>query len=121
MPIDYKFDQDTKIIQIHLSEKIQESEISVFLPEVDRLIHEYGNLKVLEVFENFRLPSFATFRQLIKFDYEHIQNTSHVAVVTDHAWIRRGATFAKKMIGIDVKLYGSDEKEVALAWLKSVE
>jgi len=52
-----------------------------------------------------------------KFGFKHWGDLSHIAIVTDHAWVRVMATLFAPLYPARMKLFGLDEVEAAKAWI----
>ena len=72
-------------------------------------VKSLGGMSLETFFENLKFKS-QLFRQLEKFEKE--------AIVSDRGWIEKLVKVSDKLFpSVDVKYFGFDEKEEALAWI----
>jgi len=88
---------------------------------IDPYIREKGKLTGLLI-EAPSFPGWNSFGALIdhmKFVYDHHRKIDRVAAVTDNAFLKIAPKIAEHFAHPEIKVFGSGEKDRALAWLKT--
>jgi SpoIIAA-like len=88
---------------------------------IDPYIREKGKLTGLLI-EAPSFPGWDSFGALIdhmKFVYDHHRKIDRVAAVTDNAFLKIAPKIAEHFAHPEIKVFGSGEKDRALAWLKT--
>ena len=88
---------------------------------IDPYIREKGKLTGLLI-EAPSFPGWDSFGALIdhmKFVYDHHRNIDRVAAVTDNAFLKIAPKIAEHFAHPEIKVFGSGEKDRALAWLQT--
>jgi hypothetical protein len=88
---------------------------------IDPYIREKGKLTGLLI-EAPSFPGWDSFGALIghmKFVFDHHRKIDRVAAVTDNAFLKIAPRIAEHFAHPDIKVFGSEEKENALAWLQT--
>ena len=88
---------------------------------IDPYIREKGKLTGLLI-EAPSFPGWDSFGALIdhmKFVHDHHRNIDRVAAVTDNAFLKIAPKIAEHFAHPEIKVFGSEEKDKALAWLQT--
>ncbi len=88
---------------------------------IDPYIHEKGKLTGLLI-ELSSFPGWDSFGALIehmKFVHDHHRKIDRVAAVTDNAFLKIAPKIAEHFAHPEIKVFGSGEKDSALAWLQT--
>lgn len=87
-------------------------------PKVDALLAKGGKLRSLFVVENeVGDVALDALWEDQKFDHKHWRDFSHVAVVTDHGWIRTATTLFAPFFPARVRVFPLSELDEAKDWI----
>ncbi len=107
------------VVGLRLAGEIGASDYEEMPPEFDRIVSNYAGVRIMLDWENLvgwteQGESNAFFARISyrKFDIERI------AIVGDKKW-RREAGMVEEIMGCDVRMFESVDKEAAWRWLKN--
>jgi len=109
--------EDGKILVVKLTGKLTTEDYEQFVPEVERLIKQYGKLRMLIEMSDFHGWTAGALWQDIKFDLKHFRDVERLALVGDKAWERGMATFCTPFTTAKVRYFEPGEAEQAKAWI----
>ena len=118
--IDLKLDN---VVAFRCGGKISEGEMSLVLSMVKEKLDTFENVYLYEEIESVGGAEFDAIIEKIKFLYQvGISRITRIAVITDKKWMQRVVAMEDKVFrNIDMKWFGSEEKEEAIAFLAAPE
>ena len=87
------------------------------LPKLEAFIARHGEIRMVEVVDEFEGFDVSTMLDGLKFDYQHLRNITHVAVVSDIGWIGVLTRAASMVMPISMKVFPKSELEAARDWV----
>ena len=84
-------------------------------------IDRHGKIRLIEIIERFDgfVPS--TILDGIKFDFRHLRDVTHAAVVSDIGWIGVLTRAAGMVMPVTMKVFSLAELEKAREWAKTAD
>ncbi len=119
MSVELHEESGGKILVIKLSEKLTKADYEHFLPEVNRLIKQFGKLRLMVEMHNFHGWTMGALWQDIKFDMAHFKDIERLALVGESKWEAGMAAFCKPFTTAKVRYFDSSKLPEAKAWIQS--
>ena len=117
--LEYRHNPDNNIVEITIEGKITEADFDRLIPQAQADFKKHGKLRILEEVGNFEgIDPMALWKDL-KFGLPHLNDITHVAVVTDTKWMRTYSTAVDSVLSAEVKSFERSQIEVAREWLAS--
>ena len=119
--IEFELLKDAGILTVRPKSALLAEDFHEIARTVDPFIHENGKLTGLLI-EAPSFPgwdSFAALLEHMKFVRDHHRNIDRVAVVTDSKVLSLAPKIAEHFAHPEFRVFGSAEKDAALAWLRS--
>jgi len=111
-------DSDGKVIGIHATGRLHDSDYKEFLPKIEERIDEFGKIKLLVDMEGFvGWDLFAAWDDFT-FGMTHWHHFEKMAMVGDATWERLAAKAANLLMGSEVRFYDISERDAAWQWIK---
>lgn len=117
MPVETKELDGGKILEVHVSGKLSAQDYQHFVPEFERLVQQYGKLRVLFLMRDFHGWDAGGLWQDIKFDAKHSAHIERIAMIGDRAWQKGMAGFCKPFTTAKVHYFTPDQEGAAREWL----
>lgn len=117
MPVTLKHLPDEKYLEVLLTGKITEQDYELFVPELERLIGEHGQLRMLVELRNFEGWTFSGLWEDLKFDIKHFNDIERLAIVGEKRWHEGMALFCKPFTTASIRYFESFEIGDAREWL----
>ena len=110
-------------LDLELSGKLNTEEMKIALDELESKSKNIENGKMLYEIKDFHLPSLGAiaveFSRLPSL-FGLMKKFNRAAVLTDKTWLKKVSEFEGRLFpGLEIKAFGSDQKEEAEAWLSS--
>jgi hypothetical protein len=119
--IKYELLKDAGVLLVEPKSALSADDFREISRVIDPYIREKGKLTGLLI-EAPSFPGWDSFGALIdhmKFVYDHHRKIDRVAAVTDNSFLKIAPKIAEHFAHPEIKVFGSREKESALAWLKT--
>ena len=107
--------KDLSIVRI--SGKLTAEDYEKFVPEVEKQIKEFGQLRLLVELHDFHGWTLAAVWDDISFDMKHWNDIKRLAIVGDSKWEEGMSVFCKPFTGAKVKYFDHTKLEEAKKWL----
>ncbi len=115
--LSYKEYDNAQAVEIVLTGRVSTEEFDRVAGKIDAFIARHGQIRVLEVVEDFEGMDALAFWHDIKFSLRHLRDFSRLAIVTNpdvhHLWSSLVAPF----MHCDVEHFHPGEVEAARDWL----
>lgn len=106
------------VVAIQTEGRIASDDYDVVLADVQDKLQRHSKLRIYVEMATFTGISAEAFFKDLKFGLGHMDRFDREAVVTDKAWMQRFASAADKLFpGIDIKVFASQDKDVARDWV----
>jgi len=118
MPIQIKEDDGGKLLRVHVTGKLVVTDYEQFVPEFERLVRQYGKLRVLFDLIGFHGWTASALWADTKFAVHHFSDIDRLAVVGDKKWQEGMATFCKPFTKANVRYFEHTNAVGARRWLE---
>jgi len=109
--------EEGKILELHVSGKIEKVDYDRFVPEVERLIKLHGKVRMLVLLADFHGWSMSALWEDIKFDVRHFRDIDRLALVGDRMWQKGMAVFCKPFTTAEVRYFDHAQLDEAREWI----
>jgi len=102
-----------------LSGKITKEDYERFAPELERLIRQYGKIRVMVIMRDFHGWRMGALWQDIKFDLQHFKQFEKIAFVGEKKWQEWMSNICLPFTTGEIRYFRRDRLNEARAWLQS--
>jgi hypothetical protein len=106
-------------LEVHITGKITAADYDQFLPNVERLVKQYGKIRMLVEMHDFHGWTAGALWQDIKFDARHFNDIERIAMVGETKWQHGMSVFCKPFTAAKLRYYDRTAIDEARAWLSS--
>ncbi len=106
-------------LEVRVSGKLSHHDYQHFVPEVERLIHLHGKIRVLFEMVDFHGWEAGALWDDIKFDAKHFADIDRVAMVGDKSWQKGMSQFCRVFTTAQIRYFDHTELQRARDWLSS--
>jgi len=117
MAIKWQEKDGGRIVEIQLGGKLVKEDYHHFVPEVERLVHEHGKLRLLVEMADFHGWTAGALWEDIKFDAKHFSDIGRVAMVGEKKWQEGMAHFCRPFTSAQIRYFNRGEIDAARQWL----
>ena len=117
MSVEFREEDNGKVLVLTLTGKLTKQDYEHFLPEVERLIKSHGKLRMLVHMHDFHGWKLSALWEDIKFDVKHFTHIERLALVGEKKWEAGMAVFCKPFTTAAVRYFNAADYGEALAWL----
>jgi hypothetical protein len=118
MAVELQEQNGGKILVVRLTGKLSKADYESFVPEVERLITQFGNIRVLVEMNDFHGWGAAALWEDIKFDARHFSDIDRLAMVGDKKWEKGMATFCRPFTTAKIKYFDKADRQKAYDWIE---
>ena len=119
MAVDLHEEAGGKVLVINLSGKLTKEDYEHFVPKVEQLIQQQGQVRMLVRMHDFHGWTAGALWQDIKFDARHFKDIERLAMVGEARWQHGMAVFCKPFTKAQIRYFDRSEIDKARAWLVS--
>lgn len=105
------------VLTLRLSGKLNSQDYDDFIPQIDRLIKEFGRIRMLVVMDDFHGWTAGAFWEDAKFGAHHYSSIERLALVGDHNWEKAMAAICKPFTAATVRYFDQSQSAEAAAWI----
>lgn len=117
--LEYRNNLDNNIVEITIEGKIVEADFDQLISQAQADFKKHGKLRILEEIRSFEgIDPMALWKDL-KFGLPHLNDITHVAIVTDTKWMRTYSTAIDSVLSAKVKAFEGSQIAEAREWLAS--
>ena len=109
------------IAEIRVVGRVTEHDMDEILPKLEAFIDTHGSIRIIEVIEKFDGFDPTTILDGMKFDYHHLRDVTHAAIVSDIPWVSVLSMAAGMVMPISVRVFPMDKLDDARAWAANPE
>ena len=117
MPLHVSEEIRGNVLEVHVTGKLGREDYEKFVPDSERLISQYGKIRVLMVMRDFHGWDARALWEDIKWDVKHFNQVERVAMVGDKKWEKWMAAFCKPFTTAKVRYFDYEKLEEARSWL----
>jgi hypothetical protein len=119
MTLEFREESDGKIIAVSVSGKLTKTDYERFVPETERLIRQYGTIRILFEMHDFHGWEAGALGMDIKFDVKHFKDIERLAIVGEKAWEHGMAVFCRPFTTAMIHYFDCSQAAEARAWIEA--
>ena len=112
----YSEHDSAPVAEIRVVGRVTQNDMDKVLPQIEAFIRKHGQIRIVEVIEKFEGFDPTTVLDGLKFDYNHLSDVTHAAVVSDIAWIGVMTRASSMMMPVAIRTFSMDQLDEARAW-----
>lgn len=105
------------VAEIRVLGRVTEHDMDEILPKMEAFIDRHGKVRLIEVIERFEGFDVTTILDGMKFDFRHMGDVTHAAIVSDIPWISFMTSAFARVVPLTVKVFSMDELDAARDWI----
>ena len=117
MSIQLNEENGGKVLNIHVSGKLEKADYEHFVPEFERLVRQHGKLRVLFDMTDFHGWEVSAAWEDVKFGMKHFADIERLAMVGEKRWQHGMAMFCKPFTKATVRYFEQAAAAEARQWL----
>jgi hypothetical protein len=110
-----------KILEVNLHGKLGRRDFDRLVPDTERLIRQYGKIRILVTLREFHGWNLGALWDEIKWEAKHFNDVERIAIVGDESWHRFMAGLCKPFTTASVRFFKLDQLDNAHRWLNEGE
>lgn len=107
------------VVGFRIEGKISTDELDEAVTAIRSRLERHDRLRIYAEVPSFSGMSARAFTEDMKFGLRNWRRFEKEAIVTDKAWLRRMAGVGKLVPGVDVRVFGTGEREAARQWVQA--
>ncbi len=119
--IEYTEDTYNGIVELTIDGKVTQEDFDKCIGPIEDLISARGTIRILEVIKSFTGMDPSALWEGIKFDFLHLKDISHCAVVSDKGWVGPATTAASMFFPCKIRVFPLEEIDEARKWLAEAD
>ncbi|MEX2307465.1 MAG: STAS/SEC14 domain-containing protein [Pirellulales bacterium] len=108
-----------RILEVHVTGKLDQETYKRFVPITEARIQAYGKIRILLVLHNFHGWNAGALWEDIKFDLKHFNEIERLAIVGETKWQKGMAVFCRPFTTARIKYFDHSELDAAREWIHS--
>ena len=110
-----------RVMEFDLHGKLSREDYEKFVPETERMLREYGALRILVRMQDFHGWDPGAFWADMKWNAKHFNHIERLAIVGERTWHQWMTSFCKPFTTAKVRYFTLDQIEEARRWLNEFE
>jgi SpoIIAA-like len=106
-----------KAIEVKIIGKLHKEDYEHFVPLIERLIGQFGKVRLLVEMHDFHGWDASALWQDLKFDMKHFKDIDRLALVGESKWEQGMATFCKPFTTAKIQYFDVSQSAAAKAWV----
>ena len=119
MPVTIEEKENGRLMEIHVSGKLEHKDYERFVPEFDRLVKQHGKVRLLFEMKDFHGWELQAAWDDLKLGLKHFSDIEQIAMVGDQKWQEWMARFCRPFTRAKVRYFEGNAIEEARGWLKN--
>jgi hypothetical protein len=119
MALELREEEGGKTLDVRVSGKLTKADYEHFVPEVERLIKQYGKLRIMLEMHDFHGWEAGALWEDIKFDLKHFNHIERLAMVGETKWEAMMSQFCKPFTTAKIRYFDQTKADEARSWLVS--
>lgn len=110
---------DGKVVGIHASGRLTDSDYKTFMPKIEERIDEYGKIRLLVDMEGFAGWDMYAAWDDFTFGMTHWHHFEKMAIVGDRTWEETAAKAMDLLMRSEVRFFEIQNRDAAWDWIKA--
>lgn len=107
------------ILELEASGKLAASDFQSLESTFQRLVKQYGKIRVLFIMRDFHGWEPVAFWDEVKFDLKHFGDIERLAMIGDKQWEKFLGVFGRPFTAAEIRYFDKSELAKARSWLES--
>jgi hypothetical protein len=107
------------IAEVRVAGKLSEEDYRHFVPELERLISQYGKVSVLFLMDDFHGWNAGALWEDFEFDLKHFADIERLAMVGEKTWQKGMSKFCRPFTTAKIRYFDHTAADAAIAWIES--
>lgn len=120
MPINMVEQNHGKVLEVHMTGKLNQQDYQEFIPMAERAIREWGKFSLLVVMRDFTGCDTSALWEEMKFDWVHFNDVERIALVGEKKWQAGMSKFCKPFTGAEIRYFDIRDIEQARVWVEEI-
>ncbi len=112
----YSEHETAPVAEIRIVGRVTQNDMDNVLPKLEALIKKHGRIRLVEIVDSFESFDPTTILDGIKFDYQHLRDVTHAAVVSDIPWIGFMSRASSMVMPVAIRTFPMSQLDQARAW-----
>ena len=108
-----------RVLDVNLHGRLTRRDFDYIVPETERLIRQYGKIRIVVTLHDFSGWDFGAAWEEIKWEAKHFNDVEKIAIVGDCKWHQRMATLCNPFTTAEVRYFNLDALDAAYQWVDS--
>ena len=117
MPLEFRERADGTILEVQASGKLSKADYKQFVPETERLIKQFGKIRILFEMHDFHGWEMGGLWEDTKFDLKHFNDIERLAIVGETAWEHGMTLFCQPFTTAKIQYFDSSRSGEAIDWI----
>jgi hypothetical protein len=109
----------SKVLVVRMTGKLTKEDYEHFVPTVERLVKQFGKIRMLVEMHDFHGWTAGALWQDIKFDTKYFSNIERLALVGEAKWQHGMSIFCKPFTSAKIRYFDHEVIDEAQAWMKA--
>ncbi len=109
------------VVEIRVIGRVTQHDMDEVLPKLIAFIKRHGKVRLVEIIESLDGVEPSTILDGMKFDFQHMRDVSHAAVVTDVGWIGVFTRAASLVMPVALRVFSLSEIDEARNWAATAD
>jgi hypothetical protein len=119
MAIELKESDGGRLLEVHLHGKLSRKDYERLVPETDRLIEQFGKIRVLLDMTDFHGWSVGALWEDLKFDLRHFSDIERLAMVGEKKWQKGMSRFCRPFTTAKIRYFDHGNLDAARQWAEA--
>ncbi len=106
-----------KVLEVDLHGRLSREDYEVFVPETEKLIGQYGKIRILVTMHDFHGWDAGALWEDTKWNVKHFNQIERLAVVGEKTWHRLMTGFCRPFTSAQVRYFTHEQLAAARAWI----
>ena len=118
MALEFHEKANGQILIVQASGTLSKVDYEHFVPETERLIEQFGKIRVLFEMQDFHGWEMGAVWEDTKFDLKHFNDIERLAIVGEKAWEQGMSVFCRPFTTAKIQYFDRNQFEEALNWIQ---
>lgn len=115
--IELNTDTVSRLVEIHITGKLEKADYEHLVPEIEMLIEQTGKIRLLVILSEFDGWTAGALWEDVKFDAKHFNDIERLAIVGGTKWEKGMATFCRPFTSAEVRYFVPENIDDARTWV----
>lgn len=119
MAVELNEEHGGKLAIVRVIGKFSKDNYKLFVPEIERLVKQFGKIRILLEMHDFHGWEAGALWEDIKFDAKHFADIERLAMVGDKKWQKGMSVFCKPFTTAEIRYFDLADAEEARKWIEA--